>query len=110
MARNRCALQSAGLGHGRTLDKWDSKWLSIVDYIVDEAFALVVVSAILLAGKEEKFVVNVAVVFDFHFVNPFAAHFWEVVLQTGRITELALLAVHGNLLVDWQPVEAGHDE
>jgi len=110
MARNKCALQSTGLGHGRTLGKWDSKWLSSVDYIVDEALALVVVSAILFAWKEEKFVVNVAVVFDFNFVDPFAAHFWEIVLQTGRITEFTLLAVFGNLLVDWQPVEAGHDE
>jgi len=68
------------------------------------------VSAILLAGEEEKFVVNVPVVFDFVFVYPFAAHFWEVVLKAGCVTELALLAVHGNLLVDWQPMEAGHDE
>jgi len=68
------------------------------------------VSAILLAGEEEKFVVNVPVVFDFILVYPLAAHFWEVVLEAGRIAELALLAVNGNLLVDWQPVEAGHYE
>lgn len=98
------------MGRGQTSGKSGSKWLSSIDYIVNEALALVVVSAILFARIKEEFIVDVAFIFNFNFVDPFAAHFWEIVLQTGRITEVTLLAVYGNILVNWQPVKNGDDK
>jgi hypothetical protein len=93
MARNKCALLSIALGHLLTLGNRGSTQLKKLDYIFDEAFALVVVSAVLVSGIEEKIVVNVAVIFNFQIVAPNAAHLWETVLETGSIAEVALFTV-----------------
>ena len=93
MARNKCALLSIGSGHLPTLGNWGSKQLIKVDYIVHKAFALGVVSAVLVARIKEKIVVNIAVIFNFQIVVPNTAHLWETVLETGSIAEVALFTV-----------------
>lgn len=101
MARNKCELLTIGSAPLLTSGNWGSTRLIGKVYIVDEAFALVVVSTVLAARIEEKIVVNVAVIFNFQIVVPNAAHLWETVLETGSIAEVALFTVLGYLLVDW---------